>query len=228
MAGRDARTEAQRREPRGFEVTRLDDLERLPVDEEGLTWRPIRRALGISAFGVNAYTAERAGDRVVEPHTERRNRHEEIYVVLTGRATFTIGGDHVDLPAGALVHLPDPDVERGAVAAEPDTTVLAVGARPGAPFEPSAWETFFAAYAYDELGDRERGHALLREAVEREPERAEFRYHLACFESRAGDREAALTQLAKAVELDPEIAHWAANDRDFDAVRDDARFPGAD
>ena len=33
-----------------FQIAHLDDLERLPVDEEGLVWRPIRRRFGISAF----------------------------------------------------------------------------------------------------------------------------------------------------------------------------------
>ena len=209
----------------GYAVARLDDLEALPVDEEGLTWRPIRRRLGISAFGVNAYTAAGAGQRVVEEHTETRNEHEEVYVVVRGRATFTVGGDDVDAPAGTLVHLPDPEVRRGAVAAEAGTTVLAIGARPGAPFAPSAWETFFAAYAYRRLGDHERGHEELREAVAREPERGVLRYHLACFDCLAGDSESALEQLRRAVELEPEIATWAAQDPDFDAIRGDPRFP---
>jgi hypothetical protein len=210
---------------RGYEVARLDELERLPVDDADLVWRPVRRRFGISSFGVNAYTAERAGDRVVEEHTEARNRHEEVYVVVSGRATFAVGGEDVDAPAGTLVYLPDPEVRRGAVAAEPSTAVLALGGRPGVSFEPSAWETFFAAYAYDELGERNRGHRLLREAVEREPDRAVFRYHLACFDARAGDRDGALEQLRRAVDLEAETAEWAAKDSDFDEIRDDPRFP---
>ena len=212
----------------GYEVARFDELERFPVDEDGLTWRPIRRRFGISSFGVNAYTADRAGDRVVEEHAETRHRHEEAYVVVTGRATFTVGEDEIDAPAGTVVFLPNPEVRRGATATEAGTTVLALGARPGAVHEPSAWETFFAAYGYDKLGETERGHRLLREAVEREPDRAVFRYHLACFDSRAGDRQSALAQLRRAVELEPETATWAAQDEDFDAIRDDPRFPAAE
>ncbi|MDQ3823351.1 MAG: AraC family ligand binding domain-containing protein, partial [Actinomycetota bacterium] len=112
----------------GYDVARIDELERLPV-VEGLTWRPVRKRFGIGSFGVNAYTADEPGGRVVEEHTEGRNRHEELYVVVSGRATFAIGGEEVDAPTGTLVFLPDPDVERGAVAAEPATTVLALGAR---------------------------------------------------------------------------------------------------
>jgi tetratricopeptide (TPR) repeat protein len=210
----------------GFEVSHLDELERLPVLEKGeLAWRPIRRRFGITAFGVNAYTADEAGQPVVEEHTERTNRHEELYVVLSGRATFTLDGDEVDAPAGTLVHLPDPGVRRGAVAAEAGTTVLALGAARGEPFRPSGWEAAFAAYAYRRLGDPERGWATLREAVEREPSAWQGHYHLACFAALDGDREAALTHLARAVELDPEAARHAAEDSDFDAIRDDPRFP---
>ena len=68
-----------------YEVVHIDELESFPVDEEGLTWRPIRRRFDIRGFGVNAYTAERDGQRVVEEHRET-NGHEELYVVIAGRA----------------------------------------------------------------------------------------------------------------------------------------------
>jgi hypothetical protein len=48
-----------------FRVAHLDDLERLGAG--GGLYRPIRRRLGVRAFGVNAYTAEKAGDQVFEP-----------------------------------------------------------------------------------------------------------------------------------------------------------------
>ena len=209
---------------KGYETAHIDELEALPINGGEFVWRPVRRRFGITAFGTNAYTAEKAGQRVIEEHRESGG-HEEMYVVLRGRATFTLDGDEVDAPAGTLVFLPDPELRRGATAAEPGTTVLALGARPGAPHEPSAWETFFAAYGYRRLGDHERGHALLRDAVEREPGRAVFRYHLACFESLAGNREEALEQLRRAVELDPKTAEWASEDEDFDAIRSDPGFP---
>jgi quercetin dioxygenase-like cupin family protein len=60
--------------------------------------------------------------------------------VLSGRATFTVGGYSVDAPAGTFVHLPDPTVKRGAIGEEAGTTVLAMGATRGRPFEVSPWE----------------------------------------------------------------------------------------
>src|SRR5207249_12122977 len=108
----------------------------------GLTWRPIRRYFDIRAFGVNAYTGE-AGQRVVEEHREQGG-HEELYVVVSGRATFTVDGREHDAPAGTLVHCP-PGTLRSAFAAVPGTTVVGIGAKPGEAFEPSGWEWTFAA-----------------------------------------------------------------------------------
>ena len=93
-----------------YEVRRIDELDRIPVSH-GLEWRPIRRRLGIRAFGINAYTAEKVGDCVVEEHKEVSG-HEEVYVVLSGLARFTVDEDEFDAAAGTLVYLPDPDVLR--------------------------------------------------------------------------------------------------------------------
>jgi hypothetical protein len=124
-------------------VARLDDLRRVAPTEDGdPVWIPVRDPLGIGAFGVNAWHAERAGDPVVEDHDEADpddGGHEELYLVLRGRATFTVDGVTVDAPAGTFVVL-DPPETRGAVAAEDATTVLAVGAPRGAAFTPSDWE----------------------------------------------------------------------------------------
>jgi quercetin dioxygenase-like cupin family protein len=210
-----------------FEVARLDELEAFPVDEEGLTWRPIRRRLGIRAFGVNAYTAERAGQRVVEEHTEATNGHEELYVVASGRAVFTLDGEDTDAPAGTLVHV-QPGTRRGAVAAEDGTTIFVLGGRAGSAFEPSKWEEVFAAYGYRRLGDPERGTAVLEAHSARYPDEWQGHYHLACFAALDGRRDEAVEHLLRAIELDPKAAEWAADDEDLESVRDDPRLRPAD
>src|SRR5438477_9764105 len=115
----------------GYKVAHVVELEELPVNNGEFTWRPVRRRFGITAFGTNAYTGD-AGRRVIEEHSERDN-HQEMYVVLRGRATFTLGEDEVDAPAGTIVFA-RPGTRRGAVAAEDGTAVLAVGAKPGVVF----------------------------------------------------------------------------------------------
>lgn len=127
-----------------YKVAHLSQL-RSPVGAEpgSYEWKPIRNHFGVRAFGVNAMVAHKAGDQVVEPHTEAQAnaaRHEELYYVATGCARFVVAGDAFDAPVGTLVFVSDPQALREAKAIEPDTTVLVVGAAPGVPFSVSAWE----------------------------------------------------------------------------------------
>ena len=208
----------------GFAVAHVDELERLPVDEEGLIWRPVRRHFGIEAFGVNAYTAANAGDRVVEEHREAQNGHEELYFVASGRATFRLGDDELDTPAGTFVFV-QPGTVRGAVAREAGTTIVAMGGKRGEAFQPSGWEWSFVAMSYQRQGRVEEALAVMRDGVDRYPEAWEGHYNLACIEARAGHREEALAALERAAQLDPdEVSRYAADDEDLESIRDDPRF----
>jgi hypothetical protein len=122
----------------GFTRVAVTDLPTLPDGEAA--WAPVRHALDIESFGVNAFTSQRSGALVIEDHDESDSRHEELYVVLTGRAEFTIGEEAFDAPAGTLVAVRDPDLRRVARATRAQTTVLAVGGVVGAAFEPREWE----------------------------------------------------------------------------------------
>lgn len=120
-------------------AARLDEVEQVNWRGTGINWRPIRRALGVDIVGMSGYTADRAGQFVVEPHTEVEDGrgHQEVYVVLRGSARFVIDGVEVEAPAGTLVRV-DPHARREAIAIEPDTAVLALGGESS--FEPSASE----------------------------------------------------------------------------------------
>jgi len=205
----------------GYEVAHVDELEELPVNNGEFTWRPVRRRFGITAFGTNAYTGD-AGQRVIEEHAERDN-HQEMYVVLRGRANFTLGDDEVDAPAGTLVFV-RPNTKRGAIAAEDGTAVLAVGAKPGVVFEPSLWEDVFVANSYAEQGEIARARDVFAELLENHPDSWQGFFNAACLEARFGDHERALEYLGRAIELEPSAREYAVKDSDFDAIRDDQRF----
>jgi tetratricopeptide (TPR) repeat protein len=206
----------------GWQAVRVDELESL-AGPGTLRWTPLRRHLGITAFGVNAYTATEVGQDVVEEHTEERLGHEELYVVLAGRASFRLGEEELDAPAGTAVFIRDPSVRRHATAAEPGTTVLAIGGKPGS-HEISTWEYSFAAYGYLAAGEVDKGIAVLEEGLESKGESARLLYDLACLESRSGRRDEALEHVARAVELDPKFGEHARDDPDLEAIRDDPRF----
>ena len=208
---------------RGWSIARIEELESYDVAHGGLTWRPVRRHFDIRAFGVNAYTAARAGQQVVEEHREQ-DGHEELYVVLTGRATFELDGEPHDAPAGTLVHCL-PGTLRAAAAAEPGTTVLGIGAKRGEPYRPSPWEYSFVAVGKHRAGDLEGARAEMRRGVEAEPEAWQGWFNFACIEALAGDRDTALTYLERAAGIEPEtVAQWAAEDEDFESLRDEPRY----
>ena len=204
---------------------RLDEIDPIPVVNGTLLWRPIRRALDIGAFGINAYVAPEAGLDVVEEHTESALGHEEVYIVLSGRATFTLGDDELDAPTGTVVFIRDPSVQRHARAEEPGTQVLAVGGRRGEGFEPSPWEDFFAAEPLRAAGDYDAYVAALASALVKRPDHPATLYNLACAEALAGRADDALAHLRRALELKPEWAEMAQKDDDFASVRDAPDWP---
>jgi quercetin dioxygenase-like cupin family protein len=206
---------------KGYDVAHIDELEELPINKGEFVWRPVRRRFGITAFGTNAYTAN-AGQRVVEEHTESGG-HQELYVVLRGRATFTLDGEEIDAPAGTLVFV-QPGTKRGAIAAEDGTAVLGVGAKPGEVFEPSPWEDSFAAGSYADLGQVEKAREIMDAALAARPDDWRAHYNYACLLALNDEPEAAITELQRAYELEPkEVGGYAGRDSDLDSIRDDPR-----
>ena len=76
-----------------YRTAHLDDLDRFGGEFDTI---PIRIPLGIAAFGINAYgarEARRAGDRAW-PSWCGAGLHG-LYLVLSGRARFTVAGDEL-------------------------------------------------------------------------------------------------------------------------------------
>jgi len=119
----------------GWQATHLDDI----AAEQWPYWAPIRHHFGIRSFGVNAWRGG-PGDEVIKRHDESESGHEELYLVLSGHAAFTVGGEEIDAPAGMCICIADPSLERIAVADEPNTVVLSLGSKPGGAYE-GGWDT---------------------------------------------------------------------------------------
>jgi tetratricopeptide (TPR) repeat protein len=207
-------------------VAHIDDLDRIEL-ADGFVWRPVRRRFDIRAFGTNVYTPSENGSQVVEEHTEATLEHEEIYLVLRGRVRFTAGDDEFELGQGELVFLRDPQLRRGAVALTEDAAVLALGGKPGEPYEVSAWEAMFAAVPYAEREEWDDAIRLHEEALAERPNHPALLYNLACMESRGGRYLDALLHLQRSVALDPKYARYAQKDSDFAAIRSEQGFPAA-
>jgi tetratricopeptide (TPR) repeat protein len=203
---------------RAFETAQLDDLER----PDG--WSPIRLHFDVQSFGINAWAAQDADATVIPEHDEQPSGHEELYLVTTGHATFTVEGERVDAPSGTIVFVRDPAVTRGAVAREPGTTVLSVGGKPGEAFRPKSWETNRDVLPLFDSGQHAEAKRLLTDALERYDDRGDLLYNLACAEAQLGETEAALDHLRAALRESPSLAEQAPEDADLEPIRADPRF----
>jgi hypothetical protein len=204
----------------GYAVTQLDEIDEM--DDGRCPYRPVRHHFGITAFGVNAWTARDAGDRIINEHDES-DENEELYLVQQGRAVFELDGERLDAPAGTLVFA-RPGVKRTAFAEEPGTTIVAVGGTPGEAYEPHGWELWaplrplYEAGEYAEVADRGR---VLAEA---HPQYADLFYNVACCESLAGQTADAVEHLRRAIDMSERFRTYAKDDSDFDPIRDEPAF----
>jgi mannose-6-phosphate isomerase-like protein (cupin superfamily) len=208
----------------GWRSVRLDDIEPIPIEDGSILWRPVRQTLDVGAFGINAFIAAEPGDDVVEEHAEEMLGLEEVYVVLAGRATFTFEDETLDAPAGTVVFVRDPALERHARAEEPQTAVLAIGGPRGAAYEPPAWE----AERHRAAGDFDAYADELVVALERWPDHPGMLYAVACAEALAGRNDDAMSHLLRAIELRPTLEDAARKNEDFASLRDRQDWPSPD
>ena len=89
--------EPEQRTP--YRVTSLDALDRVPLDEG--VWRPVRRVLGVTAFGVNGVVYEPGFEGFLHYH----DTQDELYFVHRGRAIVEVGGETREIGEGGLVHV---------------------------------------------------------------------------------------------------------------------------
>ena len=208
-----------------FVVARLDEIEEHALPG-GARRRAVREHLDVRSFGVNAYTADE-GQPIVAEHTETQplaGGHQELYYVLSGRATFTVDGEEVDAPAGTIVFAGDPATRRAAFARADGTSVLVVGAPVGEPYTVGRWEPMAGFFDFYTRGDYEGGIAFLEDCLRRDPGYPGVLYNLACCESLAGRADHAVEHLRAALEGEPGLRESARDDEDLAPLRDDPRF----
>jgi tetratricopeptide (TPR) repeat protein len=206
-----------------YAVAQLDEIEE--VTDGRCPWRPVAHHLGITAFGVNAWTARDAGDRIINEHDEsEQDSDEELYLVLRGQATFELDGEQLDAPTGTFVFA-RPGVKRTAFAAEAGTTVIALGGVPGKAYEPSAWVVWAPVHPLYEAGRYAEAADRGRELLDANPRYAAgLLYNVACCESLAGRTADALEHLRSAIDQSERFRAFAQEDSDFDPIRDDPAF----
>jgi tetratricopeptide (TPR) repeat protein len=205
-----------------YAIAHLDEI--AEFEDAGCHYRPIRHHLGITAFGVTAWAAHAAGDRVVNEHDEEDpTLDQELYLVLRGHAVFELDGSRVDAPVGTLVFVA-PGTKRLAVATEDDTRVIVVEGTPGKGYDARGWELWAPLAPLYQAGDFTEVAGRLEALVADAPQYPMLWFNLACCESQSGNASKALSHLRQAIELSDEFRVAAMSDSDLDPIRGESGF----
>jgi hypothetical protein len=207
----------------GYAVAHLDEIEE--ISDGRCPSRPVRSHFGITSFGVNAWTGHEAGDRIINEHDEagQGDEQEELYLVQRGLARFELDGERVEAPAGTFVFV-RPGVKRSAFAEQPGTTIIALGGTPGKVYEPTGFEYWAPLFPLYEAGEYAEAADRGQELIKAHPEYPALIYNVACCESLAGRATVAIEHLRLAIERADRFRSLAAEDSDFDPIRDDPAF----
>ncbi len=114
-------------------VKRIEDFEAI----FGGGFRRARAGLGVSSFGLAVI--DLPPDFTVYPdHDQSHDNQEEVYTLLSGRATLRVGGpggEEHSLEPGVWIRV-GPAEKRKIITADEPARVLAVGGSPGQAYDP--------------------------------------------------------------------------------------------
>ena len=106
----------------GYEISSLDEL------GDGYGFRKVRRALGVSAFGVNGIIMPPGFEGFLHFH----ERQDELYFIHRGRARVEIGGETRVVGVGGLIHVEATTARRVSNASDSeDLVMLVIGGKGG-------------------------------------------------------------------------------------------------
>ena len=93
-------------------------------------FRPIRRALGLTAFGINQEEFPPNADGYPD-HDHSEDGQEEVFYVLDGSGTMVVDGEDVELKPGRYVWV-EAESKRKILPGDEGLKLIAVGSPPGA------------------------------------------------------------------------------------------------
>jgi mannose-6-phosphate isomerase-like protein (cupin superfamily) len=106
----------------GYSFSSIDEL------GEGPGFRKVRRALGITAFGVNAIVYPPGQEGFLHYHEQQ----DELYFVHSGRGMFEVGDERRELGPGGLCHVEAATPRKVSNPSETeDLVMLVVGGKDG-------------------------------------------------------------------------------------------------
>ena len=122
----------------------MSDVQIKPIDAvepysgpralEGIKFRTVGQALGVSAWGLSVIEIAPGVDGYPE-HDHAAEGQEEVYYVARGSATLRTGPDERRVPEGTFVRV-GPAERRKWIAGDSGVTLIAMGGTPGKAYEP--------------------------------------------------------------------------------------------
>jgi hypothetical protein len=204
-----------------YAIAHLEEIDELP--DGRFHYRPVRHHFGITSFGVTAWVGAAAGDPIINEYDEDSEPAEELFIVVSGRALFELGGEKLEATPGTLVFTPQ-GTQRTAVAAEPGTTILAVDGSPGKAYDATGWELWAPLRPLYDNGQHAELRARLEDVITANPQYPMLVYNLACSDSLSGRTADAIDHLQRAVDASEKFRAHAREDSDFDSIRDEPSF----
>jgi tetratricopeptide (TPR) repeat protein len=213
-----------------FTVLSIDDRLRERREEQTepqeRTYVQLRRELDIGSFGIFAVEAD-AGKELVSERTATgyaADRHEELFVVVNGKATFSVDGREIEASAGTAIFVRDVEATRGAVSEADGTTILVVGGRRGEAWRLTPGEAMQPFFPHYQAKDYEAALRVAEQVLEEYPGNGLALFNVACMESLLDRKEEALAHLGAALEAAPALVEQARTDEDFAPLRGEPRF----
>jgi mannose-6-phosphate isomerase-like protein (cupin superfamily) len=105
----------------GYAKGSIDDM------GEGPGFRSVRRALGVTAFGVNAIVYPPGQEGFLHYHDEQ----DELYFVHRGRASFEVDGEQFELGPGGVVYVESTTPRKVNNRTDEDLVLFVVGGKDG-------------------------------------------------------------------------------------------------
>ena len=118
------------------QIKRIDEVEAYSGAgaREGIKFRAVGRALGVSAWGMNAIEMA-PGTATYPEHDHAEDGQEEVFFVARGSAILQTDEGERQVGSGEMVRV-GPREKRKWIAGDSGVTLLAMGGTPGKAYEP--------------------------------------------------------------------------------------------
>lgn len=121
---------------RSYTAKRFDEMQAMGGYFKGVSLTPLRRELGVSAFGIGMITIDPIDDAEYPRHDHEDDGQEEVYVPIAGSGELEVDGvGRFEVEPGEMIRV-TPQTTRCFHPGSEGLKLIALGGTPGEPYEP--------------------------------------------------------------------------------------------